>query len=78
MRRARFADGMGPRQRFAHPPEARLGKLVQLPKRGRTPKTRSQSAGPGEIVLFTGIRYEREGAPDKPAGAASGGKRRRG
>lgn len=77
MRRSRFAGGMGPGN-FAHPPEARLGKLVQLPKRGRTPKARSQSAGTGEIVLFTGVRYERQGSPDKPVGAASGGKRRRG
>jgi hypothetical protein len=61
-------------------PEARLGKLVQLPKRGRITRTRSQSAGTGEVVLFTGIRYERQGSdlPDKPAGAATGGKRRRG
>lgn len=77
LRRARFAGGMGPGN-VAHPPEARLGKLVQLPKRGRTLKTRSQSAGPGEVVLFTGIRYERPTTPDKPVGAASGGKRRRG
>ena len=64
---------------FAHPPEARLGKLVQLPKRGRT-KTRSQSAGTGEVLLFTGVRYERDGTtlPHKPVGTASGGKRRRG
>jgi hypothetical protein len=55
-----------------------LGKLVQLPKRGRTAKARSQSAGTGEVVLFTGVRYERETSPDKPVGAASGGKRRRG
>jgi hypothetical protein len=57
-----------------------LGKLVQLPKRGRT-KTRSQAAGTGEVLLFTGVRYERGGVaplPNKPAGTASGGKRRRG
>jgi hypothetical protein len=68
---------MGPGN-IARPPEAWLGKLVQLPKQGRISKARPQADGTGEIVLFTGIRYEREGAPDKPAGAASGGKRRRG
>ncbi len=78
VRRSRFAGGMGPGNVHPLPPEARLGKLVQLPKRGRTPKSRSQSAGTGEVVLFTGVRYEREGSPDKPVGAASGGKRRRG
>jgi hypothetical protein len=61
-----------------HPPEARLGKLVQLPKRGRASKSPVQSTGSGEVVLFTGVRYERNDAPTKPAGAASGGKRRRG
>lgn len=72
--------GQWGRGNHARPPEARLGKLVQFTKRGRTSKTRSQSAEPGEIVLFTGVRYERDGTPlpDKPAGAASGGKRRRG
>ena len=54
-----------------------MGKLVQLPKRGRT-RTRSQSAGTGEVLLFTGVRYERGGGssplPDKPVGTASGGK----
>ncbi len=72
---------MGPRQTSPARPEARLGKLVQLPKRGRT-RTRAQSAGTGEVLLFTGVRYERGGGsspmPDKPVGTASGGKRRRG
>lgn len=57
-----------------------MGKLVQLPKRGRT-KARAQSAGTGEVLLFTGVRYERNDGttlPDKPVGTASGGKRRRG
>lgn len=58
--------------------EARLGKLLQMPKRGRSAKP---AAGqPGEVILFTGVRYERNDTPSlptKPAGAASG-KRRRG
>jgi hypothetical protein len=60
--------------------EARLGKLLQLPKRGRSAKPASEPQEPAKIVLFTGVRYERDGAPQlptKPAGAASG-KRRRG
>ena len=57
-----------------------MGKLVQFTKRGRTPKVRPEGAETAEVVLFTGVRYERSGniLPDKPAGAASGGKRRRG
>ena len=57
-----------------------MGKLVQFTKRGRTPKARAEGAESAEVVLFTGVRYERSGStlPDKPAGAASGGKRRRG
>jgi hypothetical protein len=63
---------------IAQQPEAKLGKLVQLPKRGRAPKSSAPPTGPAEVVLFTGVRYERNDAPTKPAGAASGGKRRRG
>ncbi len=63
-----------------HPPEARLGKLVLFEKRGRSPKARPEPAEPAEIVLFTGVRYERNGTtlPDKPTGSATGTKRRRG
>lgn len=75
--------GMGPSGNLPTHSEARLGKLVQLPKRGRSAKPAAQSLGahePAEVILFTGVRYERNdtpGLPNKPAGAASG-KRRRG
>ena len=67
----------------AHPLEAWLGNLVQLPKRGRN--ARPAVHEPAEVILFTGVRYERNDTPaggmsplpNKPAGAASG-KRRRG
>ena len=51
-----------------------------MPKRGRSAKPPGEPPGTAEIVLFTGVRYERDGAPllpNKPAGAASG-KRSRG
>lgn len=73
--------GNGARHVTRPPEEKRLGKLVPFTKRGRNARARTQPAEPGEVVLFTGVRYERSGAPmlpDKPAGAASGGKRRRG
>jgi len=63
--------------------EARLGKIVQLPKRGRSAKSEAHEPtahAPAEVILFTGVRYERNdtpGLPTKPAGAAPG-KRRRG
>jgi hypothetical protein len=51
-----------------------------MPKRGRSAKPVVQQQATAQIVLFTGVRYERDGSPllpNKPAGAASG-KRRRG
>jgi hypothetical protein len=57
-----------------------VGKLVQFEKRGKgrgtAPPDPSSSA---EILIFTGVRYEREGStvPPKPT-ASSGGKRKRG
>jgi hypothetical protein len=56
-----------------------LGKLVQFDRRGRQAKARGVQAGPGEVVLFTGVRYERDGTPlpSKPIGTARA-KRRRG
>jgi hypothetical protein len=45
-----------------------------MPKRGRSAKPTGQQPGTAEIVLFTGVRYERNGAPQlptKPAGATS-------
>jgi len=43
--------------------EAQLGKLVQFDRRGRHPKARPESSGKGQVVLFTGVRYERDGTP---------------
>lgn len=40
-----------------------LGKLIQFDKRGRQPKARPLDSGDAEIVLFTGVRYERNEAP---------------
>lgn len=70
---------MGPRVQASRP-EARLGKLVQFIKRDRPPRPRGGEAATAKIMLFTGVRYERDGTPlpHKPAGNASGAKRRRG
>ena len=73
---------MGP---LTHRAEARLGKLVRLEFGARDGQRRGKAAGPAEILLFTGVRYERQepAVPDRPlpganAPARSGGKRSRG
>jgi hypothetical protein len=43
--------------------EARLGKLLSLDKRRRTAPPKIPPAGEGEIVIFTGVRYERRTEP---------------
>ena len=55
-----------------------MGKLFQFIKRGRSAKPKRAGPETAEIVLFTGVRYQREGSPlpDKPV--APGAKRRRG
>jgi hypothetical protein len=40
-----------------------LGKLVQFDKRGRAAKHRPFQPGDGQVVMFTGVRYERPNAP---------------
>lgn len=47
-----------------------MGKLVQFERRGRHPKARPINPGVAQIVLFTGVRYERDGTPvpGKPLG----------
>lgn len=57
-----------------------MGKLVQF--EGRGPSRRVEKSDPGakaEILIFTGVRYERQtgATPTKPT-ASSGGKRKRG
>jgi hypothetical protein len=58
-----------------------VGKLVQFEGSGKGrsgPKpSSSQSA---EILIFTGVRYERQSpdAPTKPTATSSGAKRKRG
>ena len=72
--------GERPLRRTSRQLEARLGKLVKMPKRGRADRPAGRAPETAEIVLFTGVRYERNGAPllpNKPTGAASR-KRRRG
>ncbi|HVY51128.1 MAG TPA: hypothetical protein VHA07_06150 [Devosia sp.] len=57
-----------------------MGKLVQFEKRGKGRLTaRPDPPASAEILIFTGVRYERQGStvPPKPT-TSSGGKRRRG
>jgi hypothetical protein len=48
-----------------------LGKLVQFDTRGRNPDTRLAARGNAQILIFTGVRYERDGTPipSKPLGS---------
>ena len=59
-----------------------VGKLVQFENRAKPGNAIKQgSSEPAEILIFTGVRYERQtgagNTPDKPS-ASSGGKRKRG
>jgi hypothetical protein len=58
-----------------------LGKLVQFENRGRVRTDKPAKRTEAEILIFTGVRYERntgaDSSPNKPS-ASSGGKRRRG
>jgi hypothetical protein len=60
--------------------ETVVGKLVQFENRGRgTRAEKTDPAAKAEILIFTGVRYERQSGvtPTKPT-ASSGGKRKRG
>jgi hypothetical protein len=58
-----------------------LGKLVPFENRekGSSPPRESDGTA-GQILIFTGVRYERqtEVNPTKPTATTSGGKRKRG
>lgn len=58
-----------------------MGKLVQFENRGKgSAAPRDGGSTAGQILIFTGVRYERDtGAnPTKPTATSSGGKRKRG
>ena len=80
LRRPPGAPGNGAGAQPENPAEAGLGKLVQFDRRERNPKARPDHSGTAEIVIFTGVRYERDSAPlpDKPLGSPARAKRRRG
>lgn len=55
-----------------------LGKLVTFEKRRPETKASKPSLGKAEVVMFTGVRYERDAPePGKPP-ASAGSKRKRG
>jgi hypothetical protein len=59
-----------------------LGKLVPFEKQVKPRERKSDRAGGAEILMFTGVRYERDErdvptVPPKPT-ASSGNKRKRG
>lgn len=59
-----------------------MGKLVQFESRGKgATDARESRPTEAEILIFTGVRYERQTgttAPTKPTASSSGGKRKRG
>ena len=58
-----------------------MGKLVQFENRGKGSAAPRDGPGTaGQILIFTGVRYEREtgASPTKPTATSSGGKRKRG
>lgn len=64
---------------FAHRTELELGKLVPFEKQAKPRDAKSDHVGGANILMFTGVRYEREAptGPTKPT-ASSGTKRKRG
>jgi hypothetical protein len=56
-----------------------MGKLVPFEKQVKPRERKSDRAGGAEILMFTGVRYERDvpTVPPKPT-ASSGNKRKRG
>jgi hypothetical protein len=56
-----------------------LGKLVPFEKQVKPRERKADRAGGAEILMFTGVRYERDvpTVPPKPT-ASSGNKRKRG
>jgi hypothetical protein len=46
-----------------------LGKLVTFDKRRRSPRPRTDVTGTGEVVIFTGVRYERSSDPVSSGGS---------
>ena len=57
-----------------------LGKLVPFEKQAKSRDSKGDRAGGAEILMFTGVRYEREAptVPTKPTASSSGTKRKRG
>ena len=58
-----------------------MGKLVQFEGTGKGRGGQKPSSSRGaEILIFTGVRYERQSsdAPTKPTATSSGAKRKRG
>jgi len=49
-----------------------LGNLVRLSRKDPGAKVDRVALGPAQILLFTGVRYERDGRPqpDKPKASA--------
>jgi hypothetical protein len=52
----RFIFGVANCPRVA---EASLGKLLEFDRRGRPSKRRPFQPGDGQVVMFTGVRYQR-------------------
>jgi hypothetical protein len=55
-----------------------MGKLIQFDWRGRRAKAKPAIAGNARILLFTGVRYERDGTPVPGRQGPARQKRKRG
>lgn len=66
LRRARGAAGMTEVRRT----EAWLGKLLNFKRVRRPPRPPASERPAGELVIFTGVRYER-GTPGLPSSGTS-------
>lgn len=69
MVRAKDSRGLG---------RADMGKLIQFDRRGRRAKAKPAIIGNARILLFTGVRYERDGTPVPGRQGPVGHKRKRG
>jgi len=57
-----------------------MGKLVPFERQAKARDSKVDRSGSAKILMFTGVRYERESptVPTKPTASSSGTKRKRG
>ena len=63
---------------FAHRTELELGKLVPFEKQAKPRDAKGDHVGGANILMFTGVRYERGPTENDKPPATTGNKRKRG